>query len=325
MKNPPILVAVLGFFSALAGFGHLFFGLGILGFDWFGVLGDLPALENVGLWGWLAVMTGIVWLLVAVGLWGLQPWARNFALIIAGFVLLQAVIAFFQFPGTGVGFAMAIMPGVIIWYLMTRDVRVAFGVAEPATAPASEPEPTVAAAPVAAAPVAAAAFVAAQAVNEPEPVAPVVAAAVAPAAADVPEPGRQVSVVDVEGIGPVFAEKLAAIGIKTTDDLLTAGATPYARERIAEQTGISGDLIRKWVDKVDLMRIEGIGPQYSDLLEAAGVGSPAELAQRNPANLAVTIQEVIAARPGIVRRAPSEAEVAGWVAEAGQLPPVVEH
>ena len=73
------------------------------------------------------------------------------------------------------------------------------------------------------------------------------------------------------------------------------------------------------------MRVPGVGPQYSDLLEAAGVDSPAELAQRNPANLAITVQEVVAARPGIVRRVPSEAEIAGWIEEAGRLDRVVEH
>ena len=73
------------------------------------------------------------------------------------------------------------------------------------------------------------------------------------------------------------------------------------------------------------MRVPGVGPQYSDLLEAAGVDSPAELAQRNPANLAVTVQEVIAARPGIVHRTPSEAEVAAWVDAAKNLDKVVEH
>src|SRR5215203_217277 len=78
MKNPPILVSVLGFFAALAGFGFLFFGLRVIGFDWFGALGDLPAFEHVGLWGWLAVITGIFWLLAALGLWALQPWARLF-------------------------------------------------------------------------------------------------------------------------------------------------------------------------------------------------------------------------------------------------------
>ena len=78
MKNPPILIAVIGFFAALSGFGLLFFGLRVLGFDWFGAFGDLPTLENVGLWGWLSVATGIVWLLVALGLWSLRPYARLF-------------------------------------------------------------------------------------------------------------------------------------------------------------------------------------------------------------------------------------------------------
>jgi predicted flap endonuclease-1-like 5' DNA nuclease len=132
-------------------------------------------------------------------------------------------------------------------------------------------------------------------------------------------------ITEVEGIGPANAEKLAAVGIATTGDLLAAGAKPHDRERIAAATGISSKLIRDWVDKVDLMRVPGVGPQYSDLLEAAGVGSPAELAQRNPANLAVTVQEVVAARPGIVRRIPSEAEIAAWIEQAARLDMVVEH
>lgn len=170
--------------------------------------------------------------------------------------------------------------------------------------------------------------------EELEIVAPVVAEAAAvavveeaaePAAAEAPSSSGRTNIADVEGIGTAYAEKLAAVGIKTTDDLLAAGAKPYDREKLAESTGISPKLIRQWVDKVDLMRVPGVGPQYSDLLEAAGVGSPAELAQRNPANLAVTVQEVAAARPGIVRRVPSEAEIAGWIEAAGQLDKVVEH
>src|SRR3954453_8040342 len=127
MKNPPVLIAVPGFFAALAGFGFLFFGLRAIGFDWFGALGDLPPLEHVGLWGWLAVATGIIWLLAAFGLWALQPWARLFAMIVAGLGLLEAFIAFFQFPGTGIGFGMALMPGLILWYLATSEVKAAFG------------------------------------------------------------------------------------------------------------------------------------------------------------------------------------------------------
>ena len=132
MKNPPILVSVLGFFAALAGFGFLFFGLRVLGFDWFGALGDLPAFEKVGIWGWLAIATGIVWLLAAAGLWALQPWARMFAMIIAGFALFEAVLAFFQFPGSGVGFAMAVMPTLILLYLNSSEVKAAFGEGQPA-------------------------------------------------------------------------------------------------------------------------------------------------------------------------------------------------
>src|SRR6188768_1212066 len=137
MRNPPILIAVLGFFAALAGFGFLYFGLRVLGFDWFGALGDLAVFERVGLWGWLAIVTGLIWLLVAVGLWALQPWARLFALFMAGFALFEAALAFVQFPGTGVGFSMAIMPALIVWYLRSSEVKAAFGEGE-------QPEPTTA-------------------------------------------------------------------------------------------------------------------------------------------------------------------------------------
>jgi hypothetical protein len=130
MRNPPILISVLGFFAMLAGFGFFFFGLRVLGFDWFGIFGDLPKYESAGLWGWLAIGVGIIWILAAIGLWALQPWARLFAVIIAGFSLFEAVLAFFQFPGSGVGFAMAIMPALILWYLTTAEVKDAFGEAD---------------------------------------------------------------------------------------------------------------------------------------------------------------------------------------------------
>ena len=127
MRNPPVLVSVIGFFAALAGFGYLFFGLRVLGFDWFGLFGDIPSLESVGLWGWFAIIAGIAWILVAGGLWALQPWARVFAMVVAGFSLFEAALAFFQFPGTGIGFSMALMPVIILLYLNGREVKAAFG------------------------------------------------------------------------------------------------------------------------------------------------------------------------------------------------------
>ncbi len=130
---------------------------------------------------------------------------------------------------------------------------------------------------------------------------------------------------EVEGIGPVYAATLGKAGVATTDDLLARGAKPGGRDKLAEATGISGKLILEWVNHCDLMRIPGVGSEYSDLLEAAGVDSPAELTQRNAANLATTFQELDAARPNTVRRVPSEETVERWIAAAKDLPKVVEH
>lgn len=131
-------------------------------------------------------------------------------------------------------------------------------------------------------------------------------------------------IVDVEGIGPVFAAKLEAAGVKTTDDLLEKGAKPKGRDDLEKATGISHGKILEWVNHVDLYRLDGVGSEYSDLLEAAGVDSPVELAHRVPANLAAKLVEVNEAKK-LVRRVPTEAVVAGWIAQAKSMPKVVEH
>ena len=130
---------------------------------------------------------------------------------------------------------------------------------------------------------------------------------------------------EVEGIGPVFAEKLRGAGVQSVEDLLEKGASRAGRVAIADATGIDDGKILEWVNHADLMRIKGVGSQYADLLEAAGVDSPAELAQRNATNLADVFQSVVAERPGIVRRIPTEGEVADWISEAKGMPKVVEH
>ena len=131
MKNPPILISVIGFFAAMAGFGWLFFGIRLLGFDWFGWLGDVPAFESAGLWGWLAILGGVLWLAAAFGLWSMRPWAWMLAMLVAGFAILEAFIYMVQYPGSGIGLAMMLMPGLIALYLMSSDVKAAFGLAEP--------------------------------------------------------------------------------------------------------------------------------------------------------------------------------------------------
>ena len=130
---------------------------------------------------------------------------------------------------------------------------------------------------------------------------------------------------DVEGIGETYAEKLSATGVVTTEELLDRGGSAAGRDRLAAETGISERLLLEWVNHVDLMRLDGVGSEYADLLEAAGVDSCAELAQRNAANLAITLQEVDAARPDMVRRVPSEDTIAGWIDQARELTKVVTH
>lgn len=129
---------------------------------------------------------------------------------------------------------------------------------------------------------------------------------------------------DVEGIGPVYAEKLTAAGVKDTDSLLAQAAKPAGRKALAEKTGITEKLILKFANKVDLTRIKGIGSEYSDLLEAAGVDTVPELAQRVPANLAKKLAEVNEAKK-LSGRTPAESEVERWIAEAKTLPRAIEY
>jgi len=132
------------------------------------------------------------------------------------------------------------------------------------------------------------------------------------------------SIVDIEGIGPVYREKLIAYGIKTVEALLKQGASSGGRSKISEGTGISSGLILEWVNHADLWRIKGVSEEYSDLLEEAGVDTVVELAQRNAENLYAKIKEVNMAKK-LVRRLPSARQVADWVAQAKGLPRVVTY
>jgi predicted flap endonuclease-1-like 5' DNA nuclease len=123
----------------------------------------------------------------------------------------------------------------------------------------------------------------------------------------------------------VAAEKLRAAGIRTTEGLLQAGGTRNGRAQLAAATGLDAGALLEWVNHADLMRLKGVGSEYSDLLEEAGVDSCAELARRVPANLFAAIQEIITKQPNIVRRPPTQDMVNAWIAEAKTLPQVVEH
>jgi predicted flap endonuclease-1-like 5' DNA nuclease len=130
--------------------------------------------------------------------------------------------------------------------------------------------------------------------------------------------------ITIEGVGEAYAAKLREAGIGSTEMLLEKGATPKGREEIAAQSGISGKLILEWVNHVDLFRIRGVGEEYADLLEEAGVDTIPELAQRRADNL---YQKLVAVNgeKNLVRRLPTQDQVAAWIEQAKQLPRVITY
>ncbi len=128
----------------------------------------------------------------------------------------------------------------------------------------------------------------------------------------------------IEGVGDVYAQKLKEAGIVTTEALLEAGKTPAGRQALADKTEISGKRILEWVNRADLFRIKGISEEYADLLEAAGVDTVPELAQRNADNLFAKLGETNAAKK-LVRRLPGQAQVKNWIEQAKALPRVVTY
>lgn len=128
----------------------------------------------------------------------------------------------------------------------------------------------------------------------------------------------------IEGIGPIYAQKLRAAGVGTVEALLRAGASPRGRRELEAKTGIGHEYILDWVNRADMMRIRGIGEEYSDLLEKTGVDTVVELAQRNPEQLHANLLG-LNVRKRLVRRPPTKGMVADWVDQAKRLPRVVSY
>lgn len=131
-------------------------------------------------------------------------------------------------------------------------------------------------------------------------------------------------IIDIEGVGEVYAEKLVAVGIEKVEDLLEKCKTPSGRKALAEETDISPKLILKWTNHADLFRINGIGPQFSELLEASGVDTVKELKHRVAANLHAKLEEVNAVK-NLCNRVPSEVELQRMIDQAKELPAAVEY
>jgi predicted flap endonuclease-1-like 5' DNA nuclease len=130
--------------------------------------------------------------------------------------------------------------------------------------------------------------------------------------------------IDIEGIGESYLAKLQAAGVASQAQLLQAGSTPQGRKALADRADIGDTLILEWVNRADLNRIRGIGGQYADLLEAAGVDTVPELAQRNPENLYAKLKEVHSEKQ-LIRRLPGLKRVTDWVTQAKALPRLVQY
>lgn len=129
---------------------------------------------------------------------------------------------------------------------------------------------------------------------------------------------------DIQGIGPAYGEKLVAAGVVTVDQLLERGKTPKGRKELEEATGITGKLILTWVNHADLFRINGVGPQFSELLEASGVDTVKEFATRRADNLAKKMLEVNEEKH-LTRRVPTEAEIQKFIDQAKALEPMITY
>lgn len=129
---------------------------------------------------------------------------------------------------------------------------------------------------------------------------------------------------EIEGIGPAYKEKLNAAGIETTDSLLDTCCDKKGRAALAEKTGLSEGQILKWANMADLMRISGVGEEYSELLEAAGVDTVKELRNRNAENLAAKMAEVNEEKK-LTRAVPSASQVEKWVEQAKTLDPKITY
>jgi predicted flap endonuclease-1-like 5' DNA nuclease len=129
---------------------------------------------------------------------------------------------------------------------------------------------------------------------------------------------------EIEGIGPAYREKLSVAKIATTDDLLNLCSKPSGRKEVAEKTGLSQTHLLKWSNLADLMRVSGLGPQYSELLEASGVDTIKELRNRNAENLAEKMKEVNEAK-NLAKATPSATVVQGWIDAAKKLEPMISY
>ncbi|MDX1435645.1 MAG: DUF4332 domain-containing protein [Anaerolineales bacterium] len=342
------IAAVIAFYQTLQFLGILPISLGPLNFFGFNLLGAI-----------FSGLLGIIYLWAAANLWNLRPQGWLFTVALAAISLIFAVVSILGMATLLAELPLIVISGVILLYCLTPGVKDAFNIPD-AQADETSPAPQMAGpassveeqtaglqssvdgkdpgevrldpAESAASPALGAGVIAANEMQDqpasPEPASKTEEQASetrqAPASASASSPSTARRVDEIEGIGPTYAAVLADAGIKTTDELLKAGADPAGRKQLAEKTGLSPTHLLKWLNMADLMRVPGIGEEFSELLEVAGVDTVKELRTRNPNNLHKALEEA-ASMKNIVRRAPNLTEVEAWVTAAKELDPILTY
>ena len=129
---------------------------------------------------------------------------------------------------------------------------------------------------------------------------------------------------EVEGIGPTYAAKLQEAGINDTDDFLKLCCDAKGRKEAETKTGISGKLLLTWANMADLMRVNGVGKQYAEILHAAGVDTIKELRTRNAANLTEAMKKINDEK-NLANANASESSVQDWIDKAKEMEPLITH
>jgi predicted flap endonuclease-1-like 5' DNA nuclease len=336
-KKRPFGVTILAILAGIAAFIaiihtlqmlHLFpisGPFGIFRFFTFDLLGAI-------LWGTLA----LIYLWVMNKLWNLDPQGWLFVAALSALNLILAVLSVIGLSSWQAMLPSILVNGLILIYALLPGTKEAFGVA---TSTSGDAAPTVVTEPAPEQETVTEDVVVEDEVETAEPE----AAAVMVDEEVEPEVGNDTSSEEVasethvtgaaatshdlsyvEGIGEVYSGKLSEAGVDTPQALLERGATPKGRNELAEATEISEHLILKWVNHVDLYRIKGVGSEYADLLEASGVDTVVELAQRNPSNLFEKLNQVNAEKE-LVRHLPTLTQVEDWVEQAKSLPRVISY
>jgi hypothetical protein len=131
-------------------------------------------------------------------------------------------------------------------------------------------------------------------------------------------------VIALQGCDDGTAKRLKAIGIRTTEKLLTAAKDVKGRKALAAKIEVDQKTILAWANMADRMRIKGMGKEYAVLLCAVGVDTVKELKYRNPARLAKAMAEANARRK-LVRVVPSEKVIVRWIETAKKMDPIISY